>query len=172
MGYSISQGKTSFKIKGENIQGALKAIKDFASKRTKLGYFDAKKIANAKTLDEAFKELCWKFKYTEVQEDVLTLDKAKVMLESLYGKIKNEGASEQYALSCLDEIISKFPKDKDVIGITQQVEYLGEERIIFNVIAPFVEEGSFIEIVGEDGETWRWVFEGGKCEEKKPKIKW
>jgi hypothetical protein len=43
---------------------------------------------------------------------------------------------------------------------------------IFNAIAPFVEADSFIEMMGEDGTIWRWVFNGKTCEEKYPKITW
>jgi hypothetical protein len=39
-------------------------------------------------------------------------------------------------------------------------------------IAPYVEENSYIEMVGEDGDRWRWVFKNGKCEEKYPEVIW
>ena len=51
-------------------------------------------------------------------------------------------------------------------------EKLGDDRELFDVIAPYVESGSFIEMIGEDGEMWRWVFEDGKCKEITPDIKW
>lgn len=44
-------------------------------------------------------------------------------------------------------------------------EKLGDDEILFNAIAPFVEKGSYIEMGGEDGEVWRWVFDGTKCKE-------
>lgn len=48
----------------------------------------------------------------------------------------------------------------------------GDELTMFQAIAPVVEEGSYIEMYGEDGDTWRWVFENGKCTEKRPKVEW
>jgi len=49
---------------------------------------------------------------------------------------------------------------------------LGDECIWMDAIAPFIESGSFIEILGEDGEMWRWVFNDGKMKEIYPKISW
>ena len=48
-------------------------------------------------------------------------------------------------------IISEFERerDPDMDQITQ-------------FIAPMVEDGSYAEIIGEDGERWKYVFKGGK----------
>ena len=44
---------------------------------------------------------------------------------------------------------------------------------MFNCIATFVEDGSYIEMVGEDGDLWRWVFtNNNNCEWEYPEIKW
>lgn len=51
-------------------------------------------------------------------------------------------------------------------------EKLGSDYELFCAIAPFVEDGSYIEMSGEDGCLWRWVFENGKCEEIYPTIIW
>lgn len=42
-------------------------------------------------------------------------------------------------------------------------EKAGDDEILFDAIAPFVKDGSYIEMRGEDGECWRWVFDSGKC---------
>ena len=60
----------------------------------------------------------------------------------------------------------------DMIGINFTGEKIGDENLLFQVIAPFVEKGSFIEMVGEDGAQWRWVFDGKTCKEVIPKISW
>ena len=36
----------------------------------------------------------------------------------------------------------------------------------FEAIAPFVESGSYIEMTGEDGERWKYVFENGEFREE------
>lgn len=51
-------------------------------------------------------------------------------------------------------------------------EKYGSDDDIFNTIAPYVEEGSYIQMQGEDGAMWRWIFKDGKCIEKAPKIIW
>ncbi len=39
-------------------------------------------------------------------------------------------------------------------------EKLGDDDKIFKIIAPFINDG-YIEMEGEEGYTWRWVFENG-----------
>lgn len=39
---------------------------------------------------------------------------------------------------------------------------IGDEEKFFAAIAPIVEDGSFINCRGEDGEEWRWMWENGK----------
>ena len=51
-------------------------------------------------------------------------------------------------------------------------EKYGSDDTIFNVLAPFVEEGAYIEMQGEEGELWRWKFTDGQCKEITPKITW
>ena len=51
-------------------------------------------------------------------------------------------------------------------------EKLGDEDIIFDCIAPAVESGSFIEMCGEEGDRWRWVFINGRCKVVNANIIW
>jgi hypothetical protein len=51
-------------------------------------------------------------------------------------------------------------------------EKLGDDWETFRAIAPYVEDGSYLEVVGEDGEKWRWIFKNGQCDEKYPEVKW
>ena len=39
-------------------------------------------------------------------------------------------------------------------------------------IAPFVDEGSFLEFSGEEADLWRFVFKDGKVYEISPEITW
>lgn len=48
----------------------------------------------------------------------------------------------------------------NVDGISFQGEKLGQENLMFEVIAPFVEPDSYIDIIGEDGCRWKLVFDG------------
>ena len=51
-------------------------------------------------------------------------------------------------------------------------EKSGDDLVLFNAIAPFVQDGSYIEMLGEDGDRWRWIFQDNKCEEKHARIEW
>jgi len=51
-------------------------------------------------------------------------------------------------------------------------EKLGDDNVLFDAIAPFVKAGSFIEMRGEDGERWRWCFDGKTMVEKQAIIEW
>ena len=69
--------------------------------------------------------------------------------------------------------IPKLDNDGNIVEIDFEGERLGhDEDVMFNAIAPYVEDGSFIEMVGEDGDRWRWVFKNGECKEIKAKMTW
>lgn len=50
----------------------------------------------------------------------------------------------------------------DAISIYFDGEKLGSEDEFFAALAPYVEDGSYIEAVGEDDNRWRWAFRNGK----------
>lgn len=49
-------------------------------------------------------------------------------------------------------------------------EKLGDDAEVFAAIAPYVEPDSYIQMQGEDGYIWRWVFDGKTVEEKTGRI--
>ena len=63
-------------------------------------------------------------------------------------------------------------ESEGITGIAFHGEKIGDEQLIFDAIAPFVEENSFIEMTGDDATHWRWIFKDGKCEERDAKISW
>lgn len=60
----------------------------------------------------------------------------------------------------------------DIILIRFGAEKSGDEDLLFSTIAPYVQAGSFIEMTGEDGERWRWVFDGKEVHKLTAKIVW
>jgi hypothetical protein len=56
--------------------------------------------------------------------------------------------------------------EDDERGNITELEFRGEKRgsedELFAALAPFVEDGSEIRMVGEDGTIWRWLFRDGK----------
>ena len=50
-------------------------------------------------------------------------------------------------------------------------EKLGDDEIVFKILAPFMNDG-YIEMLREDGDKWRWVFESGEMHIKYPSTIW
>jgi|TARA_R100001530_G_C4306303_1_gene151765 hypothetical protein len=63
-------------------------------------------------------------------------------------------------------------KDGNVVGIQFDGEKLGDDEVLMRAIAPFVKHGSFIEMVGEDQDWWRWSFRNGKAYAAEPTVIW
>jgi len=66
----------------------------------------------------------------------------------------------------------EFNERGDVIDLFFNGQKLGDDELLFQTIAPFVEAGSYIEILGEEGEMWRWAFDDKECTELSPTIIW
>lgn len=50
----------------------------------------------------------------------------------------------------------------DIQGIYFTGEKWGDDEVLFGAIAPFVVDDSYIQMRGEEGEIWRWVFKDGE----------
>jgi hypothetical protein len=57
----------------------------------------------------------------------------------------------------------EFDEEGNIIDIEFTGEKYGNEDILFNALAPFVKNGSFIAMVNDRREVWRWRFDGQKC---------
>lgn len=72
----------------------------------------------------------------------------------------------------LEEVLKAWRWDADtneagdIVDLQFQSEKLGDDKVLLNAIAPFVKEGSYIKMHGEDNSTWRWHFDGKTCVEK------
>jgi len=62
--------------------------------------------------------------------------------------------------------LDRDDETQEIRDISFEGEKIGDEAVLFGAIAPFVEPGSYIEMHGEDGAIWRWIFDGKTCEEK------
>jgi hypothetical protein len=68
-------------------------------------------------------------------------------------------------LDALDEwryhvVIDKYG---NINNIEFTGEKLGQDKLLFDVIAPFVRDGSYITMIGEDGFKWKWIFKNKQC---------
>lgn len=61
-------------------------------------------------------------------------------------------------------------EEDGIVRIVPTETYLGDDSEIFAAIAPFVVENSFITMLGEEKEIWRWVFKNGTCIEEQAEV--
>ncbi len=65
-----------------------------------------------------------------------------------------------------------FDTEQNIIDIAFDREKLGDDEVLFQAIAPFVREKSYIQMSGEDDAMWRWVFINNRMVEVYPEITW
>jgi hypothetical protein len=139
MGYCISLVESKFHIKAANKKPALKAIKALAK--------DTSKMRSGTWADGALTQR--RFTWVDTEE--------------FLGAKTLEAALEAWRWEAgLDE------ETGDVVHLNFQGEKMGEDEELWKAIAPFVESGSYLQISGEDGATWRWCFKGGVLSEQSP----
>jgi len=84
--------------------------------------------------------------------------------------LANAGTLKEAVDACRWHI--EIDQEGDCYNIYFDGEKIGDDMILFEALAPFVESGGFIEMSGEDGALWRWCFEDGKLVEKFATISW
>ena len=65
-----------------------------------------------------------------------------------------------------------FNDNGDIDTIYFGGEKLGDDEVLFTAIGHLVKAGSYIEMQGEDGCLWRWVFDGKSMTEQSATITW
>ena len=96
-----------------------------------------------------------------------------VELVSCKFNVKSEHFGKVYKNLENHGYIPETDDDGNVIDLDFAGDKLSyEEDKMFQKIAPFVEDGSFIEMRGEDGAMWRWYFSDGQVREVQAKVVW
>jgi hypothetical protein len=106
--------------------------------------------------------------------------KALVALKELFKDKHLMGVASHTIQKCrhlevaLEEIgyEATFDDDGHIVNLEFLCEKLSDELEVFNSIAPYVEENSYIEMYGEYGGMWRYIFIDGECKEIHPTISW
>lgn len=178
MGYGIHLRDADFKIKASKSDQALKALQEYF-KDKKNTYVDVRGVMKSKRFHEAMLEC--RFLVEVSHQDVPALPTKEDILVDVQSAIEMLearsaiGSNKRMAKAYLDQAVEKLtakPGDYILIhGISFEGENQdGTEHEMFNAIAPFVEPGSYIEMQGEDGAIWRWVFQDDTCIEKAAEI--
>jgi hypothetical protein len=150
MSYCMQYRADDFVMKKENMPAALQALKGALKDKIKdddsahWDWVSNGEILEAMTLQEAMTALRW---------PLHILDYKTTPKECVKG-YKKRGF-----------------KDGDVISICFDGEKLGSEDSFFEAIAPYVEEGSYIEVSG-DYVLWRWVFTNKKVAQIDAYLVW
>lgn len=143
MGYCMEQRGADFFIAKENFQNVVQAIKDMLKDVWEKG--DGCSWKDGKQISA---------NYSWVRNE----------------EIENANNIEQIFNAWRWQI--EFDPNENINNIYFEGGKLGQDDLLFETIAPWVGEYSYIEMQGEDGFLWRWVFENGKMEEKEAKISW
>lgn len=66
----------------------------------------------------------------------------------------------------------KFDKDGNLVKLDYTAEWLCTDMSFMHKIAPYVKDGSYIHMKGEDGAEWKWTFNNGKFREVRARTVW
>lgn len=78
---------------------------------------------------------------------------------------------------CLEDVFESFmlsvenDADDNICDVGFVDDANGTEETMLSHIAPFIKDGSYMELSSE-GEQWRLCFNDGKMSKKEPKISW
>ena len=67
---------------------------------------------------------------------------------------------------------ARLDENDNIFDIHFTGEKSGDEDRLFQAIAPYVRDGSYISMCGEDHYLWRWFFDEGVVREQEGKIFW
>lgn len=111
-----------------------------------------------------------KFKMKENSEEkaleaLKELARKDIYLDWIYNEeIKNASTFNEAMRACRWEVVEQYD------SICFNGEKYGSDDLIFNTIALYVEDDSYIQMQGEDGLIWRWIFKDGQCIERQATI--
>lgn len=141
MGYCMSQDDSDFYIDADKKADALKAIKEqLMTKVDTLGN------GGCFSGDKEERWFSW--------VDTTAVLSAETLESALFAWRWNASVDEH----------------GNIVGICFEGEKLGDDQYLWDTIAPFVKDNSYIEMTGEDNYHWKWKFKLGECDELEGKI--
>lgn len=142
MGYCMYQSDSVFNISASNIKDVIKTIHALAS--------DKNKMFGGRWTPGVGKSESW---YSWVNMDFVNTNDIKEIFNCWRWDVTTDD-------------------DGNITDIYFDGGKLGDDVVLFETIAPYVNDGSYIQMRGEDEHIWRWCFNNGKLEEKSPTITW
>jgi hypothetical protein len=142
MGYYISTPSSYFKLRKDNINKFFNLVSNLMSDES------VEKYGNGGSWHKEGKTASW---FAWVNTDAVR----RAVMDRDFRLVFEEWGYETNHKEESDVILCE-------LNIRQGSAKIGDEEKFFAAIASVVEDGSFIDVVGEDGSKWRWMWEGGK----------
>lgn len=142
MGYCMYQSDTNFSIPATNIKRVISAIHALASDKSKMNGGSWTPVIG--------KTDSW---YSWVNMNFVNTNDIKEIFNCWRWDITTDD-------------------EGNIIDIYFDGSKLGDDAVLFEAIAPYVKDGSYIQMQGEDEALWRWCFSNGTLEEKPTTITW
>lgn len=143
MGYYISTSQSAFRIRTENLPRFFELAEQMLTPKA------LEENSSGGSYSEG-KQTKWWYSWVDT-------DRALKAIKS--NDIREVFAEWGYDLELVNEVNGESIYYLDIRGGDAKI---GDEEKFFAAIAPIVEDGSFIDCRGEDGEEWRWMWENGK----------
>lgn len=135
---------------------------DYEERGNSMSYFMLKLDEDFRIKESDFPAACNALKaFVESQKELEYIDSAEVIKHCNKGDL----------IRALDACKWECNEGEDGIdNIIPGKTQLGSDYEILNAIAPFVVEKSFITMLGEEKEIWRWIFKNGICIQENAEI--
>lgn len=129
-----------------------------------MGYFMNQREANF-TIKKEYVDKAW-----NVLKDLFSKEDTSLSWIDNQDVLKSKSFEEAMS-ACRWNIEINERGDYDSIYFNGE-KYGGDEEAVLEIIAPYVENDSYIQMQGEEGEQWRWIFDNGKVVEKHATLIW
>lgn len=131
MGYYIKMTESKFTIKKENFENALKSLKAVFVPEN-MRYYDRRIGSDEK---------CPHFSWVDTKTVLDSMSIVEALENILY--------------------VPQLDQNGDICNVEFIGQKYGDEDIFFKALAPYVETGSYLCFIGEDGDTLKWIFNDG-----------
>jgi len=145
MGYYIKSHGNQFKIRKSNLDKFFEIVSNLMSSETMQRYASGGSYSNGEKTN-----YWYSWVDSKAVEEAINNRDIFAFFEAWRYEISHNGFEEFENFICTN----LNPRDGE--------QKIGDEELLFAAIAPVVENGSFIEIIGEDNAQWKWSWKGKK----------
>ncbi len=145
MGYCVSMD-INVTIPGKNVSGALTAIRELMLKANTLGGGGGRGPDGV--------QVRW-YSWVDTEDVIKAVDKNDLI--EVLNHWRYEATSD--SISPVEELAEQ---KADIVVVCFTGEKLGDDSVLWEALAPFVDSDSYIECTGEDEARWKYSFTNGE----------